>query len=110
MPKNITSLKFQPAFCQTGYCGYMNRVQLYSSTLASAQYHSRRRWLDLEFQSGEVYRYFQVPAECYQELLDAESKGRYFNQNIRNRFAHQHLSRRLSPVVLAPKMSDIGQE
>jgi len=40
--------------------------------------------LELEFQNGGVYQYFEVPEVAYAELMSASSKGRYFNQNIRN--------------------------
>jgi hypothetical protein len=78
----------------------MPRVPLESTLLASAQYHATRRVLDVEFHSGELYRYFGVSKTHYQGLLRAESKGRYFNQNIRNRFSYHNLSRP-APVVLA---------
>lgn len=79
----------------------MQRVQLESTLLASARYHPRSRLLDVAFRSGELYRYFNVPANCYEELLNAESKGQYFNQFIRNCYPYKHLSRPSSPVVLA---------
>ena len=79
----------------------MQPVQLQSKTLASALYHPRRRQLQLEFRSGKRYLYFQVPPQCYQELLSADSKGGYFNRHIRNRFPFQDLSTPLAPLVLA---------
>jgi hypothetical protein len=42
--------------------------------------------LELEFrQSGEVYRYFDVPAEEHAAFLGAESKGTYLNQQFKPR-------------------------
>lgn len=79
----------------------MQRVPLQSTTLASALYHPHRHLLELEFRNGESYSFFHVPPHCYHELLRADSKGGYFNRNIRNHFPYQHISRRLSPVVLA---------
>ena len=79
----------------------MQPVQLQSKTLASALYHPRRRQLELEFRSGKRYLYFQVPSQCYRELLRADSKGGYFNRNIRNRFPFQDLSTASAPLVLA---------
>lgn len=81
----------------------MHAVPLESTLLASASYDGRRRLLNVEFQSGERYRYFQVPSACYEGLLQANSKGSYFNRNIRNCFPYQHLSRLSSPVVFALK-------
>ena len=40
--------------------------------------------LELEFrQSGEVYQYFDVPAEEYTAFLAADSKGTYVKQQLK---------------------------
>ncbi len=70
----------------------MDRVQVASRTLVSAAYSDRGSWLEIEFRDGAVYRFFDVPAECFQSLLQSESKGAYFNQNIRKRFRYQRLN------------------
>jgi hypothetical protein len=80
---------------------FMQRVPLESRTLASALYDPDRLQLELEFRSGKRYLYFQVPRPCYEELLNADSRGRYFNRNIRKRFAYQHLTAPSTPIVLA---------
>ncbi len=61
-------------------------IALPSTTLASAFYDAPRLILQLEFRSGAIYQYFQVPASIYQDLLAAESKGQYFNRCIRDQF------------------------
>lgn len=38
--------------------------------------------LEVEFRSGHVYQYEQVPEAEYENLLGASSVGRYLNQNI----------------------------
>jgi len=78
----------------------MQPTKLDSSLLAGVQYDPHRRHLDVEFHSGQRYRYFNVPTRCYQELLRAESSGRYFNRSIRNCFPYQNLSRSSAPLVL----------
>lgn len=78
----------------------MQSVPLSSRTLASACYDPHQRQLELEFRSGKRYLYFQVPRHCYEELLQAESKGGYFNRTIRNRFAFKDLSAPSAPIVL----------
>ena len=65
----------------------MARVHLHSTSLHTATYHDKSALLELEFRSGATYRYFGVPTQTWQELLRAESRGRYFNQHIRNHFA-----------------------
>ena len=78
----------------------MDRVPLESRTLASALYDSSRHRLELEFRSGRRYLYFRVPPHCYQQLLQADSKGGFFNRTIRNRFAFRDLSATSAPIVL----------
>jgi KTSC domain len=64
----------------------MLRVDLRSTSLNAVAYQNQSAVLELEFRSGAIYHYRAVPAQVYQEFLRAESKGRYFNQHIRNRF------------------------
>jgi len=63
-----------------------------STTLATVSYDEARELLQLEFCSRAVYRYFGVPAAVHQALLEAPSKGRYFNRNIRGRFLYRPLA------------------
>jgi hypothetical protein len=54
----------------------MQRAPVESSSIASIGYAPQERVLELEFrQSGEVYQYFDVPAEEYTAFLAAGSKG-----------------------------------
>ena len=63
-----------------------------STTLVTVSYDDARELLQLEFCSRAVYEYFSVPAAVYQSLLDASSKGRYFNQAIRGHFRYRVIS------------------
>ena len=60
------------------------RISLESSTLASVLYLPTQRELELEFRSGEIYRYLDVSPQAYNELLAAPSKGFYFIQISEN--------------------------
>ena len=68
------------------------RVPLESTLLAWASYDPLRSRLEIQFRSGERYLYLGVPPACFQQLLQADSKGQYFNRNIRNHFSYHHLS------------------
>jgi lysyl-tRNA synthetase class 2 len=57
-----------------------------SSLLQAAAYDVQSSVLAVTFHSGAIYRYLDVPASTYEEFVHAESKGRYFNSTIRNRF------------------------
>jgi hypothetical protein len=67
----------------------MDRCAVASTTLSWVGYSSEQRLLQLGFHTGRVYEYFDVPMQAYQELLQSDSKGRYFNLHIRNHFRAQ---------------------
>jgi hypothetical protein len=52
--------------------------------MLSVGYDSTEQVLEIEFTSGAVYQYLEVPAAVFEELMHAGSKGRYFNQEIRD--------------------------
>ena len=60
-----------------------------STTLATVTYDEAQELLQLEFCSRAIYLYFGVPAAVHEALLDAPSKGRYFNRTIRGRFPYR---------------------
>jgi KTSC domain len=72
-----------------------NVVPLSSSSLASVGYDVERTILQIEFRDGSVYQYVDVPAKVHQDLLQADSKGAYFNRYVRKRFLSFRLSRPL---------------
>jgi hypothetical protein len=61
-------------------------VAVNSSLLASVSYDAGQSVLPLELCDGAIYRYFDVPPVIYEGLLSAESKGSYFNREIRDCF------------------------
>lgn len=65
-------------------------VALQSSWLARVAYNHCSAILRVELCSGVIYQYFHVPRQTYQDLLDAESQGAYFNRQIRNAFPWAH--------------------
>jgi hypothetical protein len=71
-----------------------------SSLLASVAYDHDRAILQLEFRGGAIYQYFGVPSRSYQELLQAESHGAYFNRHIRSFFRHALLHLASQPVAI----------
>lgn len=69
----------------------MKRETVSSSNLASIGYDSENEILEIEFNHGGVYQYFNVPEEVYEELMSADSHGRYFSANIRNDYEYQKI-------------------
>lgn len=64
----------------------MRRDPVESSALRSIGYDSRTRTLEVEYVSGDVYRYYDVSPVHAAGLRWAESKGRYVNEEIKPRY------------------------
>ena len=60
--------------------------------MATVAYDEARNLLQLEFCSHAIYQYLGVPSIVHQALLDAFSKGSYFNRVIRGRFPYKRVS------------------
>ena len=67
----------------------MQRHHLRSGVLASAGYDEDARTLEIEFTSGSVYRYYEVPPDVYDGLRAAESHGEYFSHHIRDEYPYE---------------------
>jgi hypothetical protein len=59
--------------------------------LAAIAYNQAWQQLYLKFRSGDIYCYRGVPAELYQELVAAGSKGSYVRRRILNRYPYQRV-------------------
>ena len=68
-------------------------VPVESGLFSAAAYRSSARQLYLRFQDGKIYRFFDCPVIVYDEFLAAASQGRYFSQQIRNRFRFELVRR-----------------
>ncbi len=60
-----------------------------SSNLDFVEYDSTYCELFITFKSGSKYVYFNVPESVYCDLLNAPSKGKYFNKNIKPFYRYQ---------------------
>jgi hypothetical protein len=69
----------------------MRRRRVTSSLIASIGYDSTTATLEVELMDGAVYRYFAVLRRHAEELLEAESPGRYFNEQIKPRYPFEKL-------------------
>ena len=76
----------------------MRLATVESAAVATVGYDENLKRLQLEFCSRAVYLYFGVPAAVYEALLDAPSKGRYFNGTIRGRYPYRQI-RSSRPVL-----------
>lgn len=66
----------------------MNRRPVSSSNLSSAGYDEASQTLEIEFNNGGIYQYFDVPRAVFDGLMSATSHGRFFHQHIRGVFRY----------------------
>jgi hypothetical protein len=70
----------------------VNRTPVTSDMLCSVGYDSATGTLEVEFRSGAVYEYVDVPCDHYNALLAASSKGRFFNARVRAAFRFRRVA------------------
>ena len=62
-----------------------------STAIREIDYDPERAKLLVRFVSGEHYVYVGVPGEVHRSFLDADSKGRFFQTEIRDRYPYNKL-------------------
>lgn len=70
----------------------IRRVDVESTNLKSVGFDPKTKILEVEFLHGGVYRYFEVPTATHDALMKAQSKGKYFQANVRNKFRFERVS------------------
>lgn len=63
-----------------------------SRLIKEVKYDPFMQVMTVYFWNGSEYEYIDVPEETYQELLQAESAGKYFHSQVRGKF---HFLRRV---------------
>lgn len=62
----------------------MQTTPVDSSHLKSIGYEPESQTLTVEFHKGGIYHYHNVPPQKYEQLMNADSHGKYFLNNIKN--------------------------
>ena len=71
----------------------MPKEPVSSAAIETITYDEWSRHLDIALTTGRVYRYFDVPPEVYKAPMDADSKGRFYNESIRDAYRYERLGR-----------------
>lgn len=66
----------------------MNRQHVESSNIESIGYDSNSQTLEIEFLNGSIYQYFDVPQHIFDELMSADSHGKYLEANIKGHYKY----------------------
>ena len=70
----------------------MNRQHISSTAIASVGYDVATSTLEVEFTSGEIYRYLSVPSAEVLRFFNAESPGAYLNELIKPQYDVVHVT------------------
>jgi hypothetical protein len=64
----------------------LERERVQSSNLRSVLYDEVKKNLEIEFHSGIIHQYQNVPSKVYTDLMNASSVGIFYTEKIKNRF------------------------
>ena len=67
----------------------MLRTKVESSNIASVGY--AYGILEIEFNSGAIYQYENVPIRVYDVMMKADSVGKYFNAHIKSKYNYRRV-------------------
>ena len=67
----------------------MERKAVDSSNLVSIGYDAKERTLEVEFNGKSVYQYFDVPLNIYKDLMDSDSKGKFFAKFVKGAYDYK---------------------
>jgi len=65
----------------------VKRQLVQSVSIRSIGYNARRRILEVEFRSGDYYRYSDVPASVHHALMASGSKDGYLQRYVLDEYA-----------------------
>ena len=69
----------------------MKRDPVSSSNIVSVGYDAPSETLEVEFMSGSVYQYYNVPQSIYDAFIAAPSAGQFFAYQIKNAFPYSRV-------------------
>jgi hypothetical protein len=75
-----------------------------SSSIASYKYNDVKEKLTIEFIGGAKYKYFGVDMQTFLALEGAESVGKFFAANIKDKFATEKMEDGKDKIPKSPKV------
>ncbi|MCU7837193.1 MAG: KTSC domain-containing protein [gamma proteobacterium symbiont of Taylorina sp.] len=69
----------------------MDRKVIESSMLRSIGYDPENAILEIEFNSGDVWQYFDFPEAMWYEFEGTDSHGKFFHREIKNQYSESRV-------------------
>jgi hypothetical protein len=64
----------------------MQMISVRSSAISAVGYDPQTLRMKITFTQGHSYDFCRVPQRIYEDLMNAYSKGQYYNGNIKDRY------------------------
>ena len=81
--------KSKPTSKHKGIRLNIQRIRVKSSNIHSIGYDPKLCILQVEFFNSGIYQYYEVPENIFEQLMEADSKGKFFNRNIAIRYHYE---------------------
>jgi KTSC domain len=69
----------------------MHRTAIAANGIAQVGYEDGSEILEIEFTSGKVFQFFNVPPKMFHQLMDTQFKEFYYQNNIHDRFPYKRI-------------------
>jgi len=69
----------------------MERENVQSSNIASLGFDFNTSILEVEFHSGAVWQYYDVPENVYYDMKNSVSMGRFFSSRIKGQYVESQI-------------------
>ena len=69
----------------------MHRTAVACEGIAQVGYDDGAQTLEIEFASGSVYDFFNVPPRVYEQLMHSPAKERFYESHVLARFPYQRV-------------------
>lgn len=69
----------------------MKRTNVDSSMLKSVGFDEKKKILEVEFNHGGIYEYYNVEKKTFDDLVNADSLGRYFINSIKDDYDYTQI-------------------
>lgn len=70
----------------------LRKAEFDSKMFKTGRYDEDSKVLEITFNQGFTYVYFDVPLKTWEELVASESPGNYLNKEIKGKFSYKKIS------------------
>ncbi|MBU3208702.1 KTSC domain-containing protein [Clostridium algidicarnis] len=69
----------------------MERTNVSSSNVHSIGYDANTKTLEVQFNNGSIYQYYDVPQSVYSGLMSASSHGSYLHVHVKGIYQYRQV-------------------